>query len=361
MTRIHSPYVPSVVDLLETPDGRPCLVMEMLEGESLQAHLRGRRQLPEQVAVRIARQVAAASMDAHGHGVVHRDIKPSNVFLVRTARGDLYAHLIDFGVAELEGTDVAGARGRIVGTPGYMCPEQARGAKTDERADVYGLGAVMYRMVTGRSPYSGVDAHAVLEQVRRKDPPPAGSLRGGLHPMTRALIEKAMSRDAPGRFQSIRELDDALSELEGLLEGQTRAPLRKLDRQARFARIRSVLAVTIGTALAFCVGASLAHLVSGKPVFTAMAAVLCGVVAASWGTVRLRQRWQSSSSLYGWWTSLHDRLLRAASFFALALCLLLGINALRGQAVPAEFLVAVLIAAIGVAVSGSWLTRSGER
>lgn len=346
MSRVRSAYVPQVVDVLETPDGRPCLVMEMLAGESLQHHLAARGRLSVSVAVRLARQAAMALMDAHCQGVIHRDIKPSNVFLVRTGRGDLYAHVIDFGVAELLGTDEDPAKGRLVGTPAYMSPEQAGGLAIDERVDVYGLGAVLYRMLTGGAPYSGVDIDDVLTRVRRGDAPSVASLRPELHPSVSAVIERAMASEPAARFSSMKAFDDALAELQSVLAGGAGKTVRRLGRQSRFARARGVTAIGAVTLWAAFVGAGVGSALAPERDAWAIAIASAFALATmAWGARVLRRRWRSSWSIYSWRAKLYQLLLRASLAFAVVLSLSVGLGALRGEPAAPEFLLACLAAA----------------
>src|SRR5262249_235639 len=155
-------------DFGRTPAGRNYLVMELLEGEPLDRVLEAPATpaLPVARAVDIARQVARALEAAHQHGVIHRDLKPANVFLeVVRGRAD-YVTLVDLGVAKLlerDGTRTAG--GVILGTPGYMAPEQATGSAVDARVDVYALGVLIYRMLAGQLPFPGRNFGEILQRL----------------------------------------------------------------------------------------------------------------------------------------------------------------------------------------------------
>ena len=147
-----------------TASGRAYLALEWLEGEDLSKHL-ARAPMTIRASVTVARKVAEALAYAHGRGVVHRDIKPGNVFL-RDGRSD-QATVLDFGIARA--ADIGAGltlTGIMVGTPGYMAPEQARGARdVDPRADVFSLGCVLFHCLTGQRAFQGEDAVAVLARV----------------------------------------------------------------------------------------------------------------------------------------------------------------------------------------------------
>jgi serine/threonine protein kinase len=141
--RLHHPNIVTVFDVGSCMAG-PYVILELLQGETLAARLQ-RGVLSAREAVRVAVEMARGLEHAHRAGVVHRDLKPSNVFLCE----DGSVKLLDFGVALVMGSDRSGA----AGTPAYMAPEVLRGARGDERSDVFGLGAVLFEMLTGRLPY----------------------------------------------------------------------------------------------------------------------------------------------------------------------------------------------------------------
>jgi serine/threonine-protein kinase len=145
-----------VTDLGATKGGVPFLVMELLQGRTLGAELKNGR-LPPERAVHITRQMLSALKAAHNRGIVHRDLKPENIFLIQRASDPDFVKVLDFGIAKLLTEEVGEEltrAGQVVGTPTYMAPEQARGAEIDARADLYAVGAILYRMVTGNRPFT---------------------------------------------------------------------------------------------------------------------------------------------------------------------------------------------------------------
>jgi tetratricopeptide (TPR) repeat protein len=181
-----------------TRDGASYLVMDWLEGETLSARLdRGGLTVAESIA--LALRVAGALGAVHRAGVIHRDLKPSNVFLVdRDIEG---AKVIDFGIAHLHG---GGPRltstGVAVGTPGYMAPEQARAEPSiDARADVYALGGVLFKCLTGRDAFGGREMLSVLLKVVLEEPQRIGELRPGISPALDDLVARMLSKSRDGR------------------------------------------------------------------------------------------------------------------------------------------------------------------
>ena len=148
--------------------GIPFLVMPLLRGEPLDARLKREGRLPLRDALRIGREIAEGLAAAHDAGLIHRDIKPANVWL-EGERGR--AKILDFGLARSRGADKELTRnGAIMGTPAYMAPEQARGEPVDFRADLFGLGCVLYQMVSGKRPFDGDSAFAIMTAVTTETP-----------------------------------------------------------------------------------------------------------------------------------------------------------------------------------------------
>lgn len=196
---------PSVVRILDTgrlPDGRPWLAMELLRGVDLSAHLAARGRLPVDEAVAILEPVCAALEAAHAQSLVHRDIKPSNVFLAE-AGGERRVVLLDFGVAKLldgSGPDLTASR-QIIGTLGYLSPEQLLGRPVDHRTDIYGLGALLFAMLVGRPPIAPA-AQPVMLQLLLHGSVPRPSLQAPVSPAFDEVILRAMSRDSAARHSS---------------------------------------------------------------------------------------------------------------------------------------------------------------
>jgi tetratricopeptide (TPR) repeat protein len=204
---------PNVCPIFEVGDegGRPFLAMELLPGETLAARL-GRGPLPPAEALDLAEDLLAALGALHEAGVAHRDVKPSNLFL--TPHG---GKLVDFGLARAMPSEVARAIGTtgdftlpglVIGTPGYMAPEQILGHEVDARADLFAAGALLYEALGGRRPFPGDSVVAVLSCTLYEEPPPLGGPRELL--ALDAPIRRALAKKPAERYASAREMVDAL-------------------------------------------------------------------------------------------------------------------------------------------------------
>jgi Tol biopolymer transport system component len=210
-------------------DGSPYLVTELLEGETLRERLDAGA-LPASQAVDIAVQVARGLAAAHERGVVHRDIKPANLFITSDGR----VKVLDFGLAKLTEASAGGDRahsrsGAILGTPGYMSPEQIRGTTVDHRTDLFSLGVVLYEMLAGRRAFGAASAVETMNQILTTDAPAIEGLDPGLW----RIVEHCLEKDARARFQSTRDLAFHLESLGDLgnataTGGSTRPSSRRL-------------------------------------------------------------------------------------------------------------------------------------
>ncbi len=183
-----------VLDLIRMPDGRSGMICEWLEGEDLGARLVRDGTLPPADALAIVRDVARGLSELHARGVVHRDLKPGNVFLCDGSDGsEPRAVLLDLGVARLPESDELTMHGCVVGTPAYMAPEQARGEEVSATADIYALGALLFRMLGGTSPFPPGDATATLARVAREPAPPLASVAPDVPASLSALVDRCLS------------------------------------------------------------------------------------------------------------------------------------------------------------------------
>ncbi|MCB9763428.1 MAG: protein kinase [Alphaproteobacteria bacterium] len=168
--QVRHPNIVAVTDVVRTADGAPVLVLEYVDGPSLEGWLAHNRPTLEQIDALVDGILAGVSA-AHAHGLVHRDLKPDNVLLMATVGGRIVPKVADFGLAKVASEVIpskgyATRSGVMMGTPDYMAPEQIRSAKhVDQRADVFALGAILYRMTTGRMPFRGGDVLEVMQAV----------------------------------------------------------------------------------------------------------------------------------------------------------------------------------------------------
>ncbi|MFT3774454.1 MAG: protein kinase [Minicystis sp.] len=171
-SQLSSPNIVRVLDVGDDGAGVPYIAMELLSGRDLAAYLRQQDHLDAPAVAEVLREVGRGLAAAHGAGVVHRDLKPQNIFGAEQADGRSVWKVLDFGVSKLRDTHGTLTHAAVVGTPGYMSPEQARGGEIDHRSDIFALGAVAYRAVTGRPPFRG-GMPEVLFENRVQEPGPA--------------------------------------------------------------------------------------------------------------------------------------------------------------------------------------------
>ena len=187
------PAIVKMYDVL-VDDDAPALIMELIEGESLNVRLGRDGALPPRAAAAIGAEVADALAEAHSHGIVHRDVKPSNILLDT----DGHAHLADFGIAHSLETDAERLTqtGMVVGTPAYLSPEQLAGDEVGPRTDIFGLGAVVCEMLTGKPPYAAM-APLLLAQAHAAGPPAMPEVEPALAEITRACLATSPSERPP--------------------------------------------------------------------------------------------------------------------------------------------------------------------
>ena len=208
--RVQHPNAVAVFDFAVNPGGVAYLVMELLEGHSLEKELEEHGPLQPVRCAEIVVPVCAALAAAHAAGVVHRDIKPSNVFLHRTKQGEL-PKVLDFGIAKLAAESAIGQRltidGSLLGTPAYMAPERFRRGPYGSKSDVYSVGVMLYEMLAGRLPFipSSADPLALVAMQAEEDPPPLRLRRPDVEPPLEGLVLSALSRD-PERRPSADQL-----------------------------------------------------------------------------------------------------------------------------------------------------------
>ncbi len=216
-TAIADPGIVQIFDFGHS-DGSAYIVMELLEGEGLQARLNRMGRVPVGEALRIMRQVAGSVGAAHVRGVVHRDLKPDNIYLVRDPEvpGGERAKILDFGIAKLAADqNVAKTHTHaVMGTPAYMSPEQCRGAGfVDQRSDVYSLGCVLFHLVVGVPPFSGQGVGDLIAQHLREPAPAPSSLVHGVVKPVEDLILRCLEKDASKRFANGSALASAIAVL----------------------------------------------------------------------------------------------------------------------------------------------------
>jgi eukaryotic-like serine/threonine-protein kinase len=254
ISSLNHPHICALYDV-GREDSTDFLVMEYLEGETLEARLR-RGPLPIEEALRIAIQIASALDAAHRKGVIHRDLKPGNVMLTRSG-----AKLLDFGLAKM-GSPVSAlaietigitqpppltAEGTILGTYPYMSPELLEGKETDARSDIFAFGAMLYEMITGRRSFEGSSSASLIAAVMSTNPPPVSTIQPMASPALDRLIRKCLAKSPDDRWQSAGDL---LSELQWITETASNAgipaPLvTKHRNRERLAWLAAVIAAVL--------------------------------------------------------------------------------------------------------------------
>ncbi len=196
----------------------PCLVMEFVEGVTLQQKLDSKGPLDVAEVLRLGKQIALGLVAAHARGLVHRDIKPGNI-LVETGI-EVRAKLTDFGLARAGDDASLTQSGMLAGTPLYMAPEQAQGLMLDHRADLFSLGSVLYTMVAGHPPFRAPNTPAVLRRVVEDTPRPIPDIIPEAPPWLCDIIARLHAKNPDDRFQSARELADLLADCEAKLNAK---------------------------------------------------------------------------------------------------------------------------------------------
>lgn len=216
---LRSKHVVEVYDHGVTNDGRPYIVMEFLQGEPLDKRLEHSGRLTLAEAASVITHVARALAKAHGAGIVHRDLKPENIFLVWDDEDSAdIAKVVDFGIAKFTdksaGISSSTRTGSVLGTPYYMSPEQARGLRSvDYRSDLWSLGVITFRCVTGRLPFEGEALGDLLVKLCTAPVPVPSQLLPGLPPAFDAWMAQALSRDPDARFADARAMAQALTQV----------------------------------------------------------------------------------------------------------------------------------------------------
>ena len=224
---VSHPHICAIYDVGEQ-DGSPFLVMEFLDGDTLDARIKNAdpgERTAEQV-IEWGLQLAGALEAAHARGIVHRDLKPSNVIVAST--GDV--KVLDFGIAKLVDDPGAAAAttaaaltmaGVVVGTASYMAPEQVRGDAVDQRADLFALGAVLYEVATGKRAFSGPTTGVIADAILNRPPAPIAQLTPGFAPVVVAIISKLLEKDRELRYRNAEEVRSDLRIARRELHGAT--------------------------------------------------------------------------------------------------------------------------------------------
>ena len=256
---LNHPNILAIYDI-GTEDGAPYIVAELLEGESLHDRLRA-GPLAVRQAIDVALQVALGLAAAHEKGIVHRDLKPGNIFITRDGR----AKILDFGLAKLTRTEPVSSApdavtltsdsvsGAVIGTVGYMSPEQVRGFEVDHRSDIFSFGSILYEMLTGKRAFRRDTAADTMSAILTVDPPELTETQRVVPPALERVVRHCLEKNPGERFQSARDLAFDLS---SVLEGSVSRILplatirvRRLRRYLPWAAAAAALAIAAAALL----------------------------------------------------------------------------------------------------------------
>jgi Tol biopolymer transport system component len=254
--KINHPNVVSIYDV-DAVDGRPYLVTEFLEGETLRSYLQKNGALTIRQVIEFGLQIARGLAAAHDKGVIHRDLKPANVFITR----DGHLKILDFGLAKLihpewerggDDADTISALsipGTILGSAGYMSPEQIEARSVDHRADIFAFGVILYEMLTGTRAFSRSSVPATLGAILNDQPPDIQKARPTVPPTIATIVRRCMEKRPEDRFQSARDLAFSLEELMthsgASLSSAAMAAIRAAAQQARSRPALTVSALAV--------------------------------------------------------------------------------------------------------------------
>jgi serine/threonine-protein kinase len=219
---VKSPYLVEFLDFGALPTGERFMVMEYLDGESLQTRLELYGPMPIKEVLRFSFGLLDGLAKVHDAGIVHRDINPHNIYFAKRPSGEI-VKIIDFGLAKVESEHAATSKrltlpGSVLGTPHFMAPEQARGLmhEVDARSDLYAVGVVLYRAITGHLPFRSPSYVELAIKINSETPPSPLDLVPGLDAGFVAIIQKAMAKEKAKRFGSARELLGAIAHWAGI-------------------------------------------------------------------------------------------------------------------------------------------------
>ncbi|MGE3803752.1 MAG: serine/threonine-protein kinase [Gemmataceae bacterium] len=234
--------------------GVPFLAMQLLQGESLEDRLTARKVLPTPEVLRIGREIAEGLAAAHERGLIHRDIKPSNIWLeTQGPNKPGRVKILDFGLARAGGSeDHLTKTGFVVGTAGYISPEQARGLPVDSRSDLFSLGCVLYETCTGVTPFQGMDTMARLTALAVEQPVAPIELKPDIHPKLNSLVLRLLIKEVDKRPSTAHQVVSAITAIEGSLEKTEARPAE--PARERTARAPAPPADETGTSSALVIG-----------------------------------------------------------------------------------------------------------
>jgi serine/threonine protein kinase len=223
--RLHYPGIAALFDFVET-DGVPCIVMEYVDGHTLDELIRVNGILPLETTLSVFQQLVEAIAYVHDHEIIHRDIKSNNIKI--TSKGEM--KLLDFGIAKSDDSPNLTATGDVIGTLQYLSPEQLKGGVADERSDVWALGVVLYEMVSGQTPFDATTLGRLCEKISKSDYVSPSTFNPALPKEVEAIVSRCLKKNAAARYQSAREI---LADLERLQLANRLERLQQANRAVK--------------------------------------------------------------------------------------------------------------------------------
>jgi tRNA A-37 threonylcarbamoyl transferase component Bud32/HAMP domain-containing protein len=243
---------PNIVTIFDVGviENRPYIAMELLDGGPLDEMVPKGTELPLRDVITLCIQIANALDYAHSKGIFHRDVKPANI--IRLSDGKTIK-LVDFGIAHVAAGDTMDATtaGTIMGTPHYMSPEQARGGTIDARSDLWAVGVMLYQLLTGKRPFNADNIATLLLRITQEAPPPVGNLRADIPASLRRIIARSLNKQPDKRYQSGRELSEALTRV--LIEIDPTRGVGQAKRRGMQLKVKLALAMAAVVAITMTV------------------------------------------------------------------------------------------------------------
>jgi len=264
---LNDPNIMAIYDIGTQSNGAPYIVGELLEGETLRDRLRT-GPLPQRKAIEYAAQIARGLAAAHDKRIVHRDLKPENIFITKDGRMKILdfglAKLIEHGIGDQQTfvpTSGGTSPGVVLGTVGYMSPEQVRGQETDHRSDIFSFGAIFYEMISGKRAFRGETAADTMSAILKDDPPELTETNRAVSPAIERIVRHCLEKNPDERFQSARDIAFNLDALSGISSGSQQAAAAvslgwsRSRRRMTFAAV-GLIGLLVASALAWWGGAN---------------------------------------------------------------------------------------------------------
>jgi eukaryotic-like serine/threonine-protein kinase len=243
--RLNHPRIATLFDFIEA-NATPCIVMEFINGQTLDEYISSMGALPVEDALRIFYALVEAIAYIHENGIVHRDIKANNIKITSTGE----VKVLDFGIAKAVSSPQLTAMGDVIGTLQYLSPEQIKGGVADERSDIWALGVLLYEMVSGQVPFAAQTLGRLCEQISKVDYQAASTFNPSLPKEVEAVISRCLRKNPAARYQSTREILQDLVRLNEnyptvVLERETKPEIHWLDWSRQNWRVLSIYAATL--------------------------------------------------------------------------------------------------------------------